>query len=90
MRKIAAQESMLRNFTKKPNMVSSPRGSEEDVNKTKKNSKNSFNRGIMTPFGGSINQEEVDDIHDTSKVEIYRPKTPEIDEDILSGFDMRR
>ena len=69
-------------------------GSEEDVNKKannlKKNSRHSFNKGgISTPIAQSIEQEAEDEF-ESSKPQIYRPKTPEIDEDILSGFDMRR
>ena len=56
MRKIAAQDAMLRNFVKKPTMVANSLGSEEDVGakraNLKKNSRNSFMKGgISTPFG---------------------------------------
>lgn len=75
-------------------MVANSIGSEEDVGKKanlKKNSRHSFNNkgGISTPIAQSIEQEAEEEF-ESSKPQIYRPKTPEIDEDILSGFDMRR
>ena len=85
---------MLRNFVKKPTFISSPNsdqgaGDAADTSafNMKRNSKQISNR-LNTPLEYSMNDYDEDGEIIEKKI-VYRPKTPEIHEEMLKGFDMR-
>ena len=81
---------MLRNFVKKPTFVSNA-NSENDMDASgfnlKRGSKQTSNR-MATPLEHSAHEFDEDGEIVEKKI-VYRPKTPDIDEEMLSGFDMR-
>ena len=84
------QNEMLRNFVKKPTFIPSPNsehgGTNNDLDTSgfnlKRGSKQTSNR-IHTPMmDGSVNEYDEDGEIVEKKI-VYRPKTPEIHEDML-------
>ena len=81
---------MLRNFVKKPTFVSNNANSEQGDMDTsgfnlKRGSKQNSNR--ITPLDQSVHFDDEGDIME--KKIVYRPKTPDIDENRLRDFDSR-